>query len=92
MTKDDEAREIGRMYVEREEVQRRLSCLDNKSRRLEKLLRDAADALEEHREGEDASAPDSDLPTRDDILALMKDQSSAHERLRKLNAFFEARQ
>lgn len=57
MTRDDETKEIDRMCIEREEMQRRLSCLGNKSRRLVLLLREAAEALEWHRDGEYADAP-----------------------------------
>ena len=32
MTTDEQHTEIGRMYVEREEVRRKLRCLDNKAR------------------------------------------------------------
>ncbi len=38
MTTEDEHSEIARLYVERQEVQGRLACLANKSRRLEKTL------------------------------------------------------
>lgn len=91
MTKDDEANEIGRMYVERENVQRRLACLDNQSRRLEATLREAADAMKQRREDGGNTAIDRDFPSREQIASIMSEQAEAQARLRELNAFFEAR-
>ena len=91
MTKDDEANEIGRMYVEREEVQRRLACLNNKSLRLETTLRETADAMRQRREERGDTMVNRDFPTREQIVEIMSEQATSQARLRDLNAFFESR-
>ncbi|MDE2811649.1 MAG: hypothetical protein OXM01_01395 [Gemmatimonadota bacterium] len=91
MTTDEEHTEIGRMYVEREEVERKLACLSNKSRRDEKLLRAAADALEARRKGSGPVGLNEDLPTREAIRTLLDDMSKLQARLRELESFFASR-
>ena len=91
MTTEDEHGEIGRMYVEREDVQRRLACLGNKSLRLEKTLRETTDALKMRREEDGSVMLAQEFPTHEQIKRLLDDQSQLKSRLQNLNNFFAAR-
>ena len=50
MTMNEQHEEIGRMYAERENVERQSACIENKLARLRQKLIDAASAIEKRHE------------------------------------------
>ena len=91
MTMNEQHEEIGRMYVERENVECQSACIENKLTRLRQKLIDAASAIEKRHEDGAQTAIDADLPTSQQIMSLLKFEAEYISRLEKLNGFFEAR-
>ena len=91
MTLDDQHEEIGRMYVEREDVRRKLACLENKCRRMEKTLNETAESLGQRRVKGGNVTINRDFPTLDQVREMLDDLSKLQARLRELDNFFASR-
>lgn len=90
MTMNEQHEEIGRMYVEREDVERQLAGIKNKLARFQQKLVDAANAIEKRHE-DGGQITNTNLPTYQQIMNLLKSEADYISRLGKLNRFFEAR-
>ena len=86
MTVSEQYNEIGRRYVERQEIKRQLICVGSKLDRMRDKLEAAVSAIRnraEHSEGIDA-----DLPTCVEIVNLMAEEGKLQDKLKELDTFF----
>ena len=92
MTDDQENAVIGRKYLEREEAQKRLARLDQKSLCMEATLQEVMTALKTRRDGEGTVLVPSEFPRLDDIQNLLEEQAKEQAVIRNVDRFFKARQ
>ena len=93
MTLNEEHAEIGRMYVERENVSRRRKCIRNKILHIQKFVHDAIKEMD----GEASvlnviaarSMPHDGIPQ--EITALLEEERQLRTRLAELDNFFDSR-
>ena len=92
---DEQYSEIGRMYVERENVEREIACIANKLSRIASELRQAVDVIEKRHDKPQIAGKDTsihaNLSTAMDISKLMEKEFNLLDKLAKLEEFFAAR-
>lgn len=91
MTNEEEHTVIGRKYTEREDAQRELSDLDNKSMCIETVLREAADALKKRRDDGGNVMVAMEFPSRQQIMDILDRQATLLSRIREIDTFFASR-
>lgn len=93
MTSREEYTEIGRMYVERDDADRRRQCIRNKILHLLRFMQDAVKEMD----GEASTlkvmvsrsvSDDENIP--DEIKELFEEERSLRARISELDKFFEA--
>ena len=99
MTEHEEHTEIGKMYVERETIERQLVCINNKLRRFQIALENAQQAIAggawklessgtlivgKHNEA-------LEFPTPEELSAALQKRNNLESRLAELEKFFSKR-
>ena len=86
MTGTEQYAEIGRMFVEREEAQLRLACIENRMRRMKAALAAAVRAID----GEPWES-EAEYPQPDAISHALRERNEVRRRLGELEKFFSSR-
>ena len=79
--------EIGRIFVEKRMLQRKLACLQNKLDRMKQMLDTASSSIDNRHEKGYQVTVDADLPAYNDIMNLIQEESATSSRIDELDEY-----